>query len=206
MAKNQPIDLADLSLITPGAVFHRKNGKKRFVLFLTNTSVPVQDSDKYPPRVVFANEENQVFCVSAENFIKNCKFYNVEPVLEERLNNLLAFIEPEANEDEDLAFTLGDDSGFPSLEADEQPAEASAEDEGASVAEDETAAVETAASALVENDPQYLITFAATGNPSGIGIPAELLSEMVVAYDQEPNLGQGAHFHKITFQLPANIS
>src|SRR5271156_6411217 len=97
----------DLALLTPGAVFLNKVGRIAKILFLSNTSLLTTAKasilEEHPVQVVYANELGEVFNRKLDDFVKKYKFYNVDPELESRLENLFVFSE------EDPALTVTDD-------------------------------------------------------------------------------------------------
>lgn len=86
-----------LDFLTPGSVFVNKKGRVAKLLFLTNTSLvataPEHIQKEHPVQVVYANEDGEVFNRDLDDFISKYKFYNVDPDLEARLDNLLIFTE-----------------------------------------------------------------------------------------------------------------
>jgi hypothetical protein len=110
--------IMDLEMLTPGSVWTRKDGKQARYLFTTNTTVPATHSHIYPSVAVFADENDDYFSVPVEDFIARRTFYNVDPGLEARLNNLLAFDADSTSEDFDLlndadeSLVVSDDDSF----------------------------------------------------------------------------------------------
>lgn len=96
-------DIADLEMMTPGSVWTRDNGKQRRFLFVANESLPTSYHKEYPPVVIYADENDNIMAVSIEAFLAKCKFFNVDPELETRLQNLLQLPKEET-------FDLGGDS------------------------------------------------------------------------------------------------
>lgn len=120
-------NIADITdFLTSGAVFTREDGREARVLFLTNTALPEKLKAKFPAQVVYADENDNVLSCTIERFLQNRTFYNVQPELEARLNNLLAapstdsdedVLDLMSNDDEDDELTIeGEDDGEDGLE------------------------------------------------------------------------------------------
>lgn len=106
-------NIADVTdFLTPASVFTREDGREARVLFVTNMNLPEKVRAKFPPQVVYADEQDNILSSSIEKFLSNRTFFNVHPELETRLNNLLAF-SPSDNDDDilDLIGGLEDDAG-----------------------------------------------------------------------------------------------
>lgn len=212
--------IADLDDITPGAVFLRPTGTKRFVLFLANTKLKGEKAKDYPQVVVFANDDGDVFSMSAREFLKSSKFHNVEPSLETKLEALFTYKD---SDDEELTL---DDAVQAAVEvgAEDLLIIDSDEDEdeleldsimqenvgfGDDSAEALAAVAEVAAShtndlteALLETPIEFNMI---AGQPMP-AVPPDLLAALVVSYSQEPQLAANLVLHKITFDTAANIS
>src|SRR5882672_9962843 len=87
-----------LSLLTPGAVFLNEKGRTVKFLMLTNTDLPAKVQVKHPPQVVYADDEGNFYNRDVDNFLEYYKFYNVDPELESRLDNLLVFNADDSDE------------------------------------------------------------------------------------------------------------
>jgi hypothetical protein len=101
----------DLALLTPGSTFVNKKGRVAKLLWVTNvsllTTADEATQNNHPVQVVYANEDNEVFNRELDDFIKRYRFYNVDPELESRLDNLLVFSEDDHVPDEDDTGPLG---------------------------------------------------------------------------------------------------
>lgn len=110
-------NIADVTdFLTSGAVFTREDGRESRVLFVTNTALPEKMKAKHPPQVVYADESDNVLSCSIERFMEFRTFYNVQPELEARLENLLAA--PSTNSGSDVLDLMGEDEDGDALRAD----------------------------------------------------------------------------------------
>jgi hypothetical protein len=95
----------DLAMLTSGSVFVNKKGRVAKLLWVTNvsllTTAPEHVQAAHPVQVVYADDEGEVFNRDLDDFVKRYKFYNVDPELEARLDNLLVFSEDEQSPDAD---------------------------------------------------------------------------------------------------------
>ncbi len=105
MSDYQP-SIADLELLTAGSVWIRGDGKEARFLFMTNKNLSSKALAKFPSQVVYADEKDNILSVGLERFLEVRTFHHVDPGLESRLGNLLAY-SGEASGDDD--FSLDDD-------------------------------------------------------------------------------------------------
>lgn len=194
--------IADLDDLTPGSVFVRADGSKRYVLFLANATLRGRKAEKFPQRVVFSNENGDVFDMTVNDFFRGTKFYNVEPDLERRLENLLVLVPSEAGTlDEAVAATL-------TLTTDDEQVDFGTDDEQVvasltAVDESDSDLNEVLGDEPVHPGPALAFISAEGAKPP---VPAEVLAALVTSYQQEPRFADKQVIHKITFGLPANIS
>lgn len=104
MSDSQP-SIADLELLTPGSVWIRGDGKEARFLFMTNQNLSAKALAKFPSQVVYADEKDNILSVGLERFLEVRTFHHVDPGLESRLGNLLAY-SGEASDDD---FSLDED-------------------------------------------------------------------------------------------------
>lgn len=115
------MNIADLEFLTPGSVFTREDGRESRFLHLTNTALPRKLQAEFPQQVVYADENGNVLSCDVARFLKKRQFFNVDPLLEERLNNLLALSPAggadrlDLDSDEDELTVVDGDSVFDSL-------------------------------------------------------------------------------------------
>lgn len=108
-------DIVDMELLTAGSVWTSESGKQSRVLHVTNQHFPEKIKRVYPVQVIYADEADRVNSVPLEDFLAKREFYNVDPGLESRLENLLAISEIDEQED----FELGDEENLLVLEEEE---------------------------------------------------------------------------------------
>ena len=201
------VSLEDLDMLTPGAVYIRANSSKRYVLFLTNSTLTGDKALKHPQRVVFANDQNEIFCIPVEDFIASSKFYNVSASLESKLDLLLIFNDEDPTEED---FSLSDNDATDDFIV---------SDEDLVSSEDQSTEVMSALSSTstefnvpasyvetVKDYPSIIFNYNSEDYSGKPAIDANLLSEMLYSYSQEPNLSVNAIYHKLTFKLPINVS
>lgn len=81
-----------LNYLTAGSVWIRTdNGKQVKFLYLTNTTLKPKMQLKFPPQVIYADEQGDVFNRSIDDFASVYTFFNVDGELEKRLEGLLVF-------------------------------------------------------------------------------------------------------------------
>lgn len=178
-------DIMDLEMLTPGSVWVRENGKQSRYLFTTNMNLPTRMLETYPQMVVYADEDDNILSVPVEDFIGKRTFYNVDPGLESRLGNLLAF------NTEDVSETFDLDSDDSLLIEDSASTEVSPE--SPDYPQQVMAAVEET---LV--DQQYNM-FPVSYFSGATGLPAviapEVLAELTESYQQQPLLIENKLLH-----------
>src|SRR6185437_4225897 len=82
-----------LSLLTPGSVWLKQDGKQVKVLWITNTTLSAKQQAMAPIQIVYSNEDGNVYSRTVESFLKVHQFWNVDPELENKLENLIVFNE-----------------------------------------------------------------------------------------------------------------
>jgi hypothetical protein len=104
-----------LEFLTQGSVWVKEDGKQAKVLWITNTTLSERQQQANPAHIVYVNEENNVYSRTLESFFKIYQFYNIDPELESRLQELLVFSEDDYegegddSDDEDGDETAGDE-------------------------------------------------------------------------------------------------
>lgn len=215
----------DLALLTPGSVFVNKKGRVAKLLFVTNTSLlttaPEHIQAEHPVQIVYANEDGEVFNRDLDDFIAKYKFYNVDPELEARLDNLLVFSEDdpalEVAAEQDLTVSkhsvvddvqVNDPMWAPTqtnkIVADALTVGDDEEEDGLSLLppqheEDNSIKIATPAANL------RVVFNTLSGSLVGSGVPAKL-SQSLVAYGQEPDITQSLIIHRLTFALDNSLT
>lgn len=120
MSEYQP-SIADLELLTPGSVWIRGDGKEARFLFITNQNLSAKSLAKFPSQVVYADEKENILSVGLERFLEVRTFHHVDPGLESRLGNLLAYSGEASDDDfsldEDDVLTIDQGEGAQVLDA-----------------------------------------------------------------------------------------
>jgi len=205
MKDNVP-NIADLDSLTAGSVWTRRNGKESRYLFTTNSTLPASMANSHPQMAIYADENDNFFSVPVEDFVGKRTFFNVDPGLEARLGNLLAF----SAQDSDGGFDLLGDTSEDSLTFDE--------DDDLTVGLDDNETVRVGSEASVLSNPYsslgkesanaFPIEF--SSNSVGSGLPEILtpqkLCEMAECYQQEPLISEGKMLHRLFFRAGRGIT
>src|SRR5882762_9273060 len=95
----------NLELLTAGSVWVRNKGKKsgeaRKVLFVTNTSLPERAQEQHPPQVIYADDDGNMYNRDVADFFEQYSFFNIDPELESKIENLFVFSESDYDDPED---------------------------------------------------------------------------------------------------------
>jgi hypothetical protein len=217
-----------LAMLTPGSTFVNKKGRTAKLLFVTNTSLPAHVIESYPPQVIYANENAEIFNRDLDDFIKKYKFYNVDPELESRLDNLLIFSENDPTmdlaaeqDDEDLlslpASQIGLTNSGRTQDAVPQAPQTMKIVADALVVEDEEEGLllppQAGDDEVIPNATKLRAMSAAlqvkfntlSGSLVNSQLPARL-SHALVAYGQEPEITQSLIIHRLTFALDSELT
>lgn len=189
-------NILGIDLLTPGSVWLRENNKKNFVLFVTNTILPIKTRSKHPIQVVYCDEQGNILNQNRDHFLETRTFYNGHFKLEQRLLqiesqlvNLFAGInfssDEESTEDSDDATLVIDDDAD---QVEDGTTEAFPFPVTASVEEDEEV-----------TEPVLIFTPMEDSNPTAL-ISAEVLGDLLESYSQEPQLQQDLLLHKLIFR------
>lgn len=184
------------SLLTPGSVWLSAKGKPSHVLFVTNESIPSNRANEFPPQVVFADEEGELFNVGIDRFLGNRTFFNVDGELESRIENLLVF-----NEDEEE-----DDDAPNPPEGYVDPAE---EDEDDEEDEHELTAEEEDLDDVEQEVKRGLKAVFQFDNTPGLEKPvlnSLQLEKALRFYSQDPLIERSQLQHRLTFVLGGDVS
>ncbi len=198
MKDNVP-NIMDLDSLTPGSVWTRRNGKESRYLFTTNTALPASMAETHPQLAIYADENDNFFSVPVADFISKRTFFNVDPGLEARLGNLLAFSAQDSEEGfdllDELALTVGDEDDDLTIDKDEEPVADQAGLPG--YTQEQLNAVNA-----------FPIEF--FSNSVGSGLPEVLspqkLCEMAECYQQEPLVSEGKMLHRLFFRAGRGIT
>jgi hypothetical protein len=189
-------DIADLEMMTPGSIWTRDNGKQRRFLFVANESLPTTYHKEYPPVVVYADENDNIMAVSIEAFLAKCKFFNVDPELETRLQNLLQLPKEET-------FDLGgggEDDGDDLLVADDDAPDEMKE----TILSDDDSPFATGLQEDTGTGNMIDFYSEATGLP--VVISAHALSAAIEGYVQAPLVSEKKIQHTLLFRPAFGIT
>jgi hypothetical protein len=214
-----------LELLTPGSVWVKEDGKQAKVLFVTNTTLPVRHQEKHPIQIIYANDEADIYSRTLDSFFKIYKFYNIDPELEERLENLITFSEDSVDEDDSDDEDDGGELILPLAAPTEevQPEAVKVIADALKVeAEDSSRLTQSLAdylSAKPEEEVAEEITPDEDGGAFDTGGIMFLMSEgdapsnnsselesAFVSYSQEPNKQLSITLHKLTFRLGNGVT
>lgn len=194
----QQPDVMDLELMTPGSVWVRKNGKESRYLFTTNTNLPVEHQRANPQMVVYADENDNIYSVPVAAFLEKRTFFNVDPTLESRLENLLAF-SGTGSEGVDLDLLSDSDDTLTLDEGDDEITDvASAGDVATPVAVDPES--------LAPPVSPFFCAYDAGGTGLPEVITRQRLSEMTESYQQAPLLAEGKLLHTLFISAAPDIT
>lgn len=207
-----------LDLLTPGSVWKKNaNGRLSKVLHITNTALPERVQKQHPPQVIYADDTGAVYNSGLVDFFSRYAFHNIDPELEQRLDNLLQFADDdEDDDDEEVVATSSDDSAPLALTKPEAEPNAPTKRALAESTEIIGRRTKTLAEQLEE---QLLEADASDENkPGELGIDfimsagentrltAEQLKNALVMYSQEPNKNLTLTQHRLLFSLGNGIS
>lgn len=193
------INIADLELLTPGSVWTRPDGRSVRYLFTVNKDLPdTVRKQGVPELVVYADESDNYFAVPVEVFLGKRKFFNVDPGLETRLGNLLAFGDAAGSDDvfnlegDDLVIT--DDSEDSSEDAIDLMEEVDVEDE------DNDAVVNS-----LPDSPASIVTYVQSTEGS-VGVDITVLHANTLSYQQFPQLESNSILHTLVIAKGEGIN
>lgn len=198
-------NIADVTdFLTPASVFTREDGREARMLFLTNTALPEKLRAKFPPQVVYADENDNVLSCDIERFLDTRKFFNVDPELEARLNNLLAASSTDSGEDIlDLMTSDDDDSLVMTDEGDDD--NGSDDDDSLELsAQIDAAALDIDIESIDDQSP--IVTFTATGADLAPIFDPEVLAAAVTSYQQQPSWDLTAVQHVLFIKAEPGIN
>lgn len=207
----------NLDLLTEGSVWRKVKGARQGaqvkVLHLTNKNIRASTQLKYPPQVIYADDQAEVYSREVGDFFDHYKFHNVDPELEARLQNLLVFNEDDYDEEEpdvlESALSVSDVK-VPAKESKQVKIEAKksfADQFLDSSDEDETAFAEAIQGAFEDSRAiQGLFTFDKNGTFEVAPLDGKQLSEALVGYSQEPSRDLEMVQHKLLFNLNSEVT
>jgi len=188
MTTDQDFNIADLNFLTEGSVFTREDGRMARFLFLTNQSLSEKMKQKFPPQVVYADENDNILSCDIDRFLAKRKFVNVIPELEERLLNLLAATSSESEETLDL------DSDDDQLIIEDT--ESSESQEGDQPAGDD----------FIDSDEKPVVTLLASRDDLPVVINVDQFTQAVSSYQQNPGVEPGTLQHTLFIREEPGIS
>lgn len=187
-------DIIDIEMMTPGSVWINKKGKRSRFLHATNRHLPDHLQEIYPPMAIYADEDNNILSVPVEDFLSKRKFYNVDPDLEARVNNVL----PDAD-DEATQFSFDEDDGDSLLISDDDGDESNVQ----GTIDEEIADSNLAGASIFDSDEpeagseEYQVTYSAEGTGLPEVIAPSILSRHTEGYSQEPMMSEGKIKHTL---------
>jgi hypothetical protein len=177
-----------LDLLTPGSVWIKLHGRLANtyirVLFVSNQDLKPTLHSKYPPQVIYANENGKILSRDINSFIEQFQFYNVDPDLEQRLLGLLD--EPISENEENI-----NSSNIPSygISSDKSFVDEYIDDYLTTTGEG------------VNSIKKISASFIFISNDESPAIPSEILTESFVGFAQEPTQMYDKVQIKLTFAL-----
>jgi hypothetical protein len=220
-----------LSLLTPGAVFLNEKGRTVKFLMLTNMDLPAKVQVKHPPQVVYADDQGNFYNRDVDNFLEYYKFYNVDPELEARIENLLVFNEDDTDEVEEPAegepLIQLTAKGLAEIDAFDARDQARAERFADKVQQSNVPQATTilAQALSVETDDGLLLppekvtatkkksplkvefsTMSSTERTVPLVLDPAQLTASLVAYSQYPDTVQSMIMHRLTFALSEQVT
>jgi hypothetical protein len=200
----------DLSLLTQGAVFLNKKGRTAKLLHVTNTALDAKIQVTHPPQVVYVSDEGDVYNRDVDDFLDKYKFFNVDPDLETRLENLFVFSENDPAFEAVAAVTEQ-----PSPLKVTKPVKSATEivadvlkteikpdaDDSLLLPPQQGDEVEAKVAA-----PAVQVLFNTFRNSIVIAPELRKLSRSLIAYAQEPDLTQSLIVHRLTFALDNELT
>jgi len=192
---------SDIDLITSGSVWKKLRGQKAGspvkVLWFTNTELKASLQTKYPPQVVFFTTSGVVVSRDVDSFLDNYEFYNVDPELEYRLDNLMVYSESDNDEDSE-SLTIQETSRSEISEKTKSFADSLLEPENElNQLSEEKSSTKVFAEFSYLQDPYA---------QSDSVLSEKSLKDAFVAYSQEPDhLYENIH-HKLLFKLESDVS
>jgi len=186
-----------LSLLTPGSVWLSPKGKPSFVLFITNENIPAAKQAQFPPQVIFADEEGELYNVNVDKFLDARSFHHVEPDLETKIENLLVMQEEPSDEEHDNGDAVG------ATDVQMQSHNQSILDlEEAAAASD----VSDAPVVLASRNLKATFQFDHTDGLEDPVLSGHYLATALRSYSQEPSLATAQIIHRLTFMLDAECT
>ena len=191
----------EISQLTPASVWVRKDGSLNTVLFISNETLSELAQLKFPPQVIYADGDSNIFTRSVGDFLKDRQFYNVNGELESRLDALFQLDEDSldeedlllADEDED-ELQVEDPKGLTTdEEEDEEPPEWD---------ESELVGLDTVSSPSTPYVPPVTYT---TGVDQDL-FDLDTLSLLTESYVQDPVISDSTLYHRLFIQAAAGLT
>ena len=175
----------DISLLTPGSVWLRTRKGETLsnqVLVLSNLHLSEKMQAKYPPEVVYLDEDGNVTTMPISQFLETRQFHNVNPTLEALVDAMLVGAN---DDDEEVEGGEGEDD---EIELDPEDSDDSIEAVAAEI---------TAQAVILPSDT--LVSFSHEGlSPAGVGL-ANQIASCVCQYSQSPLPASALTAHVIEF-------
>jgi hypothetical protein len=187
-------NIADVTdFLTPASVFTREDGREARVLFVTNMALPEKLKKQFPPQVVYADENDNILSCDIDRFLNKRTFFNVQPELEARLNNLLAA--PASDSGEDVLDLMGDDDLTLTDDGDGD-LDLSAMERDAGIGSNDSEDIDS-------QDPIVVFSPRNADLPSVFDI--DTLTAAVASYQQQPSADLSAVQHVLFIKAEAGI-
>lgn len=190
-----------LTLLTPGSVWLSAKGTPSYVLFITNENVPAAKQKQFPPQVVFADEEGELFNVHLDRFLENRAFHHVEWELEQKIENL--FVSEPKPEEVDNGDAVDATDVQPTTEREQSILELE------EAAEQSDNANKIADSKLLRDAARGLKSVFQFAHEPGLEDPvlnSIVLANALRSFSQEPNISEKQLVTRLTFLLDASVT
>lgn len=198
MKEQRVPDIMDLEYLTSGSNWLRDNGKVSRFLFLTNAHLPQKMQDIHPQMVVYADENDNVMSVPVMDFLARRKFHNIDPALEQRLDNLLAYDGADSSEDDTFSLLSDGEDGI-EIEDDESIDDTVVAD----VDQTEEQRAEITANAMANN--MFPVFYEAQNPEKPALIDLAFLATVTESYLQQPIHGTDRLCHTLFVREVENI-
>lgn len=186
-----------LSLLTPGSVWLSAKGVPSYVLCVTNENIPAAKQKQFPPQVVFADEDGELFSVGLDRFLEHRSFHHVEYELEQKIENL--FVSEPKPEDEtegadDAAGFVADADSKPSLP------------QSILELEEQAALAEASKGADASRGLRAVFQFEHTQGLEDPVLNSIVLANALRSFGQEPNVTEKQLTTRLTFLMDAAVT
>jgi hypothetical protein len=201
-----------LEFLTPGSVWTRKDGRTAKFLFVSNDKLKAKTQLKHPPQIIYSDPDGNVFNRDVDDFLESYSFYNVDDVLERKLESLFVFTEDDYEESDEE--TDGEETAE---ESDEETdgvdilgigAQSTLADQLADELADSDSDIELRSSVKksTKSGVQVGFAFAEEEGLTDSPLTAQDLTDALVVYSQDPNENYSLTQHRLMFELSDKIT